>query len=470
MGRRLLALGFLLLVVAFLAACPPLGRPTTVVKVCLVSGQLAGEWCPASATAERRYYTNPNPGEPVAPTELCTAHKKPDDPIDPPDPDPFVQAEVCAESSLAPGEWCVDRKTIEVRKSALPLAGCTIHKAPRIAVYVGVYDLLVAEGDWKAFLRKVKSAGGTGIRIFADCQWNWEGTRPFEYAAFDEATTERIRWKDPNDLKDIRNDGGTMVLVRESGRRFPLFDYTRPRAEYWSHLREVLEYCWELKLTVWIAMLDFCTLKTPGDEKYFSPWYCAVQRMLPGIQNGVWGEQMKPWIAAFYRQVWDVVRASGVEYLIEDMNEGDALGWDDTFMLSWFQWSNATMRAMGIPKEKIVTTAARNVEKIAEMCGIFSPHGIGRPDQIREYAGIPASKTIWSSDGYWGGTGEPDAKGRRGIGLDVAKSIGESILSIGGDKIEFLPRVVYKWNNDKANVGAMTPETYEVIRTLARGK
>jgi hypothetical protein len=43
-------------------------------------------------------------------------------------------------------------------------------------------------------------------------------------------------------------------------------------------------------------------------------------------------------------------------------------------------------------------------------------------------------------------------------------------LSIGGDKIEFLPRVVYKWNNDKANVDAMTAETYEVIRILAMGK
>lgn len=248
MGRRLLALGFLLLIVAFLAACPPPGRPTQVVKVCLESGQQAGEWCPASVVAKQKYYVSPAPGEPVAPTEVCQAHKAPVEPPKPPE-DPLVSVEVCSESSLRPGEWCVDRKMIDVRKSALPLAACSVHKPPRIAVYVGVYDLLVAEGDWRAFLRKVKSAGGTGIRIFADCEWNWEGTRPFEYAAFDEATAERIRYKDPNDPKDIQNDDGTMVLVRESGRRFPLFDYTRPRAEYWSHLREVLDYCRELRLT-----------------------------------------------------------------------------------------------------------------------------------------------------------------------------------------------------------------------------
>jgi hypothetical protein len=455
---------WLLIVISLLfVACPGSDRPTQVVKVCLESGQLEGEWCPAAAVVERKFYKNPNLGEPVAPTELCTTHKKPDDPIDP--PDPLVQVEVCQESSLFPGEWCVDRKTIEVRKSALPLAACTVHKAPRIAVYVGVYDLLVAEGDWRAFLRKVKSAGGTGIRIFADCQWNWEGTRPFEYAAYDESTAERIRYKDPSDPKDIQNDGGTMVLVRESGRRFPLFDYTRPRAEYWGHLREVLEYCRDLRLTAWVAMLDFCTLKTPGDEKYFSAWYCAVQRMLPGIQNGTWGEQMKPWIAAFYRKVWDAIRESGVQYLIEDMNEGDALGWDDAFMLSWFNWSNAELKGMAIPHEKIVTTAARNVGKIAALCGIYSPHGIGRPEQIREYAGVPASKTIWSSDGYWGGTGVPDAKGRRGVGEDVAAAIAEKIYSFDALGFEYLPRGSYRIDNNRATVDDLA---WAIVHAFAR--
>jgi len=40
-------------------------------------------------------------------------------------------------------------------------------------------------------------------------------------------------------------------------------------------------------------------VKTPGDEKYFSPWMCAVQRMLPGVQNGTWSSEMRPWIEAF---------------------------------------------------------------------------------------------------------------------------------------------------------------------------
>jgi hypothetical protein len=82
--------------------------------------------------------------------------------------------------------------------------------------------------------------------------------------------------------------------------------------------------------------------------------------------------------------------------------------------------------------------------------GIYSPHGIGRPDQTREYAGISASKTIWSSDGYWGGIGKPDAKGRRGAGENVAIALGERILICGGRGFELLLRGVYRDNNDRA--------------------
>jgi len=65
--------------------------------------------------------------------------------------------------------------------------------------------------------------------------------------------------------------------------------------------------------------------------------------MLPGVQKGTWGSEMRPWIKAFYRRVWETVQAAGVDYLVEDMNEGDALGWDDNFMVDWLTWSNAAL-------------------------------------------------------------------------------------------------------------------------------
>lgn len=338
---------------------------------------------------------------------------------------------------------------------------------PAFEVCVEILDLLVAEGDWKAALQAIYGAGGRRIRFIADCQWNWTGTQPYEYAAYDEATAEKIRWKDPADPKTIVNRGGIMTLVRESGAEFPLYDYTRPRAAYRAHLREILDYCRQIGMGVHIVLLDYCTLKTGGDGKYFSPWYCAVQRMLPGIQNGTWGEQMKPWIAAFYQAVIVQVKESGVDFLIEDMNEGDALGWDDAFMLAWFTWSNQTLKELRILQEKIVTSASRNIQAIGERCGWVSIHGVGTAAGIREYHGFPVSKLIWSSDGYWGGSGGCDAKGRCGVGVQAAGEIGQAVRTIGGKKFSILVREVYARNNDRADLSLINAVP---IVELAKGR
>jgi hypothetical protein len=323
---------------------------------------------------------------------------------------------------------------------------------PAFDVCVEILDLPVAEGDWRAAIKAIYDAGGRRIRFIADCQWNWQGTQPYEYAAYDEATAEKIRHKDPSDEKTIVNRNGIMTLVRESGAEFPLYDYTRPRAAYWAHLREILDYCREIGMAVYIDLLDYCTLKTPGDAKYYSPWMCAVQRMLPGIQNGTWGEQMKPWIAAFYGSVFEQVTASGVDYILEDMNEGDALGWDDAFMLAWFTWSNQMLRDLGVPVDRIATSASRNVPAIAALCGWYSAHGVGTADKIKSYNGVSINKMIWSSDGFWGGSGGCDAKGRCGVGVQAAGEIGAAVRAAGGKKYSILLREIYAKNNDRADL------------------
>lgn len=406
----LLVAAFLILL--FAVGCPP-SRPTVDVTVCATSGVLPNQYCPE--TIVRRFYVGEQP------TAICAVHKVPE----PPEP------------------------------------------APTVAVYVGVYDLMGAVGDVDAYLAACKANGAKGVRFFADCQWNWTGTRPYEYAAYDEATAELIRHKNPDDPRVIENDNGIMTLVRDSGARFPLFDYTSPRAEYWNYLRDVLTACKGHGLTAWVVMLDYCTLKVPGDAKYYSPWMCAVQRMLPGITDGTWGPQMREWVGKFYRQVWDVIKSVGCEFIIEDQNEGDALGWDDAFMVEWFKWSNATLRGIGVPVEKIATTVGRNVDKIAPLCGIYSPHGIGKPEQIAAIGGVSPTKMIYSSDGYWGGTGAADIKGKRGPGLDVANAIGLKIIQLGASGFEIIPRDAYASNGDRATLGAID---FAVVKAIAFAK
>jgi hypothetical protein len=387
-----------------------------------------------------------------------------------PDPTPEkVTVEVCLNSLKLANEWCPFKGMREYVKGQEPTTYCEVHKKPdepepqpKIKVYVEALDLLNAVGDWRLFLSEGKRNGAWGYRFICDFAWNGPGTRPYEYAAYDEDTAEKIRHKDPNDEKDIQNDGGIMVLVRESGARFPLFDYTRPRAEYWNKLAEVFAYAKEIDTELILSLLDYSTLKTAGDAKYFSPWYCAVQRMLPGVQNGTWGEQMKPWIAAFYKRVIEAAKASGVRFMVEDMNEGWALGWPDAFVKDWFTWSNTTIRELGIPKERIVSSVA--MAEIAQLAGYFSLHGVGRPEDIKQVYGLPYSRLMFSSDGFKSGTGPADAKGKRGVGVDAAPALQAKMIEKQAFALALMDRRLWSKNDDRADLSLFSPT---VLRALA---
>jgi hypothetical protein len=137
-------------------------------------------------------------------------------------------------------------------------------------------------------------------------------------------------------------------------------------------------------------------------------------------------------------------------------------------MVSWFKWSNAMLREFGIPAEKIVTTVGRNVEAIAPLCGIYSPHQIGRPDQIvSPIMGVPAARIIYSSDGVKNGAGPADCQGKRGVGMDVANAIGLKIIQLGALGYEYLPRDAYKNNCDRANVDGLD---LSVVKAIAFAK
>lgn len=330
---------------------------------------------------------------------------------------------------------------------------------PAIDITVEILDFLVAQGDWKAAILNLRGAGAKRIRFIADCNWNWMGTQPWLPADYDEGTAKLIRNKDPNDPKVVVNRGGVMTLVRESGAEFPIYDYTRRNETYWGRLAEVLAYCRANDFGVHLVLTDYCTLKTGGDGKYYSGWYCAKQRMLPGIHDGTWGEEMKKWFANFYKQVLVEVFESAADYHIEDMNEGDCLGWDNAFMADWFKWSNRTLLNLAVPKNRIITSVGRNMDIIAPLGGFRSIHGIGTAAQIdaefdERPDDVPYGSVIWSSDGFFTGQGGADAKGRRGAGADEAAKIRESVKRIGG-RYSILLREVYGQNNDRADVDLM---------------
>ncbi len=386
-------LGFLLF-----SGCPgpkPPDRPTVVVKICTASNQLAGEFCPAETVADRKFYVDPKPGEPVKPTEICNVHHKPDPPT------------------------------------------------PSLKVYVGVYDAKGATGDRSKFLRKVKDAGGFGLRLFAGC-YSWNGPQaggsPYKQVG---------SW------------------THDNGITFPLYRLAEWDPVYWLDLYYLLREMKDVGLEAWLVVEDYCSLKGDSRTKYYNPMYSSVEALDASTPGGVWGDPMKQYHALLIGKTIQTADASGVDYFIEPVNEHNIVDGTPAAAVAWHSWAVEVIKANGVPISKIVGTSEVAPAAIAAQCGFYSPHGIGRPDQIiSPWNGIPASKLIFSSDGFWGGTGLPDAKGRRGVGLDVAQPIAQACLKVGA-AFELLPREVYGQNNDRANV-----DLYDdaVTRMLAFGK
>lgn len=116
--------------------------PMILVEVCAETGLLPNEWCYTWARLFK-------PDE--VPKEICRVHA---------DPDPIIDTEACAKIGpvKAPGEWCLEKMVVPIHQSALPLTPCDKHTRPRIPVFVGIYDRLVALGDKRLALRREKQA------------------------------------------------------------------------------------------------------------------------------------------------------------------------------------------------------------------------------------------------------------------------------------------------------------------------
>lgn len=208
---------------------------------------------------------------------------------------------------------------------------------------------------------------------------------------------------------------------------------------------------------------DYCSLKGNSSQKYWNPFYCSEEALGPTTPGGVWGAAMKPLHSALYAKIASTLAAVGVEYLFEPMNEFEIVDGTDAEEIAWHGWAVDEIKALGIPESKIIASSGAPAAAIAAQVGIFSPHGIGRPDQIKRISGVEESKTLFSSDGYWTGTGPADIKGRRGPGMDVAAAIGQAILYLKARGFEYLPRDAYAMNNDRADVSSLDLSTVKAI-------
>jgi hypothetical protein len=329
----------LLLIIALFVACPP-GRPTHLVNVCQVSGQLAGQYCPPETVRAVRYYENPMDGEPHPPVVVCTIHHEP--------PPPYVP----------------------------PIADTT---APRTGVEA--YQVIVFPLDQiKTYLDDLVKNGGSVLRIFFCYTWgDGEGLAGWQWSPF-----KQVGW--------WIDSGG-----QYDGRKFPLFtiadseEYGSPWvAAVWEKWAAIFKLCAERKIMITVSVLDGCSMNT-GYAARLNPMLSTYQHLgaegpgtadyerldgsigqglgihTGGILGGFGADHgaMKSYLPALISRVVAFLNASGVEYRVMPANEFQApiteyadQATQDALLKEYLTFWIEQLKGLGLPNDKIVLSIA----------------------------------------------------------------------------------------------------------------
>lgn len=407
--------------------CPP-NTDNVVVRMDVSTNMVANEFCPADVVKDRAYKKG------TEPTEICTTHKKPEPPVP-------VSVVVCKTSGQIPNLYCPESESRDFLPADVPIESCNVHHkpAPAIKVYVEALDFMGALGDWSGYIKNAKANGAYGFR-FIIC-YSWQGKQPLPpYAQISSWT-------------------------HENGDVFPLYRLSTWNELYWQKLRDVLGLMAISGLEAWLVVEDYCSLKGDQHVKYFNPFYSSEEALSPATPGGVWGDAMKPYHYNLIERTVQVANASAVNFKVEPMNEMNIVGGTPAEAVAWHGWAVEALVKCGIPKSRIVGTSESGVNIMSQV-GLYSPHGIGRPDQITPtFGGVPAAAIIYSSDGAWGiASTDCDAKGRCGVGLAQAPGIRDKIKAVGAYAYSWLPRGAYRLNNDRATLELVS---MEILRSLA---
>jgi hypothetical protein len=305
------------------------------------------------------------------------------------------------------------------------------------------YNLLWCRGNWQKFIDKIAKYRANYTRIFLLWTWQdgWKFT-PFQVIGF------------------IYGN--------------PYFDLSKWNVKYWEKFLKIINYIKNRLESIYIVLHCYPSLKKSGWQKYLHPFVNSIQAdRLPG---GVWGERMKKWHLRYFTRVIHELQRLKANFYIEVMNEYDAKDWDDDYMVSWHQWAVNEIMTLGVPKEKIIASSMRNPKEIASQIGIYSVHGIVRPEKIPPQFDIaPNHKILISGDGGFDGRGRTDWKGRRGASINQMREIGKKIMKYNYVGYEYFDRGIEgkkAIKNKKliANVDLFDPKPLKAIAEILNPK
>lgn len=383
-------------------------RPTFVVNVCESTSLLPNEFCPSIVT--REYYQNPRPGEPVAPTETCAVHKKPEP------------------------TWPL--------KSARPL-------------WVFIPELLWTDGDRRAFLKSIRNARAWGVRAFLLESWSSRVVYPWRQA--------------------IYNGTPVRLVIPEDGIDVAVKNLADANPDYDAALNLLLEELREFDLDLIASFEDECSVRNSRRDKRDYPLMGSIQTLSEDLYpeliptdardiceynpDGLYGEPRRKHHQAWVARAVELTRGfPKIRYEIE--NEFTDLGWgvDSPVPKDWYRDMMAFAAAGGVPGADIFHSGRTDVlfplcERTRADAGIYSWHGVvrdvppsdARPDKYR---------ILLSGDGGADGrsTTDVDVKGRHGISVEDARTLGRAIVARGFVGYEWMPRFAWRFNDNLANV------------------
>ncbi len=354
---------------------------------------------------------------------------------------PTIVVKTCAVTGLIPNQYCPNVVERKFYLGEEPTAICSFHNSgpgpqpqptPTVRVFTGTYDIMGATGNLLAYLDKNNEAEAYGHRYIVVYSWNGpqSGGSPYVVAG---------------------------SFTRSNGLTFAKYSLTQWDEAYWSRFRALARAIMDRGQKIWIVAEDFNSLEGDSREKYWNPFYCSVEALSPSTPGGVWGESMKHYHALLFQKIINELHGVGVsDFFMEPMNEFNIVDGTDSQRIAWHKWAVEKIIELGVPRERIIATGKPAVE-IAKETGFYSPHRIGEPSQIVAQGGIPTAKVIFSSDGFYTGRGDCDAKGRCGVGVDVAAEIGRRLIALGAFAFERLPRGCYRQNNNRADLDLFDP-------------
>jgi hypothetical protein len=378
LGIGLMILGLALASLIF-TGCrinPTPTRPTEVVKICTVSGLLAGDYCPKETVLDRRYYLSPKPGEPVKPTTVCSIHQAPE---------------------------------------VIPVADTT---APRTGV--DYYQLITADlADIKQYLNDLVLNGGSVLRVFMMFTWGDPGGWQF-------SPYKQVGWY-------------TETSGAHAGERFPIFTIDDSdlfgscwNEPIWEKWRAIFALCRERKIQLTISVVDGCVgdgrhyppimnyqhigAEGPGTEYFDSlDWMTRIHGL--GIHTGGtfggFGEDRGTQIAYFKKYLEKVVAevsASGVDFRIGTNELQCALvpehdqAYSDMILHDYLKFIIDTLNAAGVRNNQITLSIAGTYVRgrvtapiVAGFPGVVEQqHGPNSPETLKAFL---AACSICEMDG-----------------------------------------------------------------------